>query len=142
MAKHLIEVSPLVAQSYDVAKKAQSHTHSPYSNFPVGACIKFKGDDHLYGGCNVENASYGATICAERSALVSAVAAKGKQAIEFVTVVANTKSATPPCALCLQVLNEFCDGNFPIYMSNADGILKQMTFKDFLPHSFDTLYDR
>ncbi|MAF76658.1 MAG: cytidine deaminase [Halobacteriovoraceae bacterium] len=141
MAKHHIEVSALVEKSYDVAKKAQSHTHSPYSNFPVGACIKFIGDDQLYGGCNVENASYGATICAERTALVSAVAAKGKQNIEFLTVIANTKGATYPCALCLQVLAEFCDKDFPVYIANAEGILKQMSFRDFLPHSFDSLYD-
>ncbi len=142
MAKHQIEVSPLVEESFEVALKAQSHTHSPYSNFPVGACLKFHGDDKLYGGCNVENASYGATICAERTALVSAVANRGKQTIEFLTVMANTKSATYPCALCLQVLGEFCEGDFPIYLSNAQGILKQMSFKEFLPHGFDTLYDK
>lgn len=139
---HKIEVSELVAKSFDVAIKAQSHTHSPYSNFPVGACIKFKGDDHLYGGCNVENASFGATICAERTALVSAVAAKGKQEIEFVTVIANTKSATPPCALCLQVLAEFAGDDFPIYLSNQTGILQKVTFRELLPFSFDTLFDK
>ncbi len=140
MANHRIEVSDLIAESYDVAKKAQSHTHSPYSKFPVGACIKFKGDDHLYGGCNVENASYGATICAERTAIVSAVAAKGKQDIEFVTVIANTDKATCPCALCLQVMAEFTSEDFPVYLSNAEGILEKINFRQLLPHSFDTLF--
>lgn len=136
---HRIEVSKLVAKSFEVAKEAQSHTHSPYSNFPVGACIKFEGDDHLYGGCNVENASFGATICAERTAIVSAIAAKGKQNIEFVTVIANTEKATCPCALCLQVMAEFTKGDFPVYMSNQQGIISKLNFRELLPFSFDTL---
>lgn len=140
MTTHQIKVSELVEKSFEVAKLAQTHTHSPYSNFPVGACIKFQGDDHLYSGCNVENASYGATICAERTAIVSAIAAKGKQDIEFVTVIANTERPTCPCALCLQVMAEFTKDDFPVYMANQQGILSQLNFRELLPYSFDTLF--
>lgn len=134
-----LEVSPEVQKAFEVAKKAQENSHSPYSRFAVGAAIKFKGDDTLYPGCNVENVSFGGTICAERSAIVSRVSQKGKGLVEFAVVLANTENPTYPCALCLQVFAEFSDQDFPIYMGNPKGLTKMMTFREFLPHSFDTL---
>ncbi len=134
-----LKVEPAIEEAYKVALKAQKNSYSPYSHFAVGAAIKFKGDDKLYPGCNVENASYGGTNCAERTAVFSRVAEKGYGPIDYVVVVANTDNPTPPCALCLQIMNEFCDKDFPIYMANGAGILKRMNFKEFLPYSFDTL---
>lgn len=139
MAKHQIETSELVNKAFEVAVGAQNNSYSPYSHFAVGAAFKFHGDDHLYPGCNVENASYGATICAERSSILSKVSQKGKSTIEFAVVLAHTETPTPPCALCLQVMNEFCGKDFPIYMGNQKGIAKKMNFRELLPYSFDTL---
>lgn len=139
MAKHKIEITADIEKAFEVAKVAQSNSYSPYSHFAVGAAFKFKGDEAVYPGCNVENASYGATICAERSAILSKVSQKGKSSIEHAVVLAHTKSPTLPCALCLQVMSEFCDQDFPIYLGNADGLMKKMTFRELLPHSFDTL---
>lgn len=131
-----------IIDAYNEALKAKSHSHSPYSNFPVGAAIKFKNIPDLAVGCNVENISFGGTICAERSAIVSHISQFGKSTIEYAVVVANTKSATLPCAFCLQVMSEFTEKDFPIYMGNQDALLKKLTFKELLPHSFDTLHEK
>lgn len=128
-----------IEEAYKIALKAQENSHSPYSRFAVGAAIKFVGDEKVYPGCNVENISFGGTICAERSAIVSKVSQKGKGSVEYAVVVANTKTPTPPCALCLQVFSEFCDQDFPIYMGNKEKILKKMTFRELLPFSFTNL---
>lgn len=128
-----------IEKAYEVAKAAIKNSHSPYSRFAVGAAIKFKGDDTLYPGCNVENISFGGTICAERSAIVSRVSQKGKGEVEFAVVLANTENPTYPCALCLQVFSEFTKEDFPIYMGNPNKLSKKMSFREFLPHSFDTL---
>lgn len=128
--------------AYKEALKAQANSHSPYSSFPVGAAIKFKNHTELAVGCNVENISFGGTICAERSAIVSFISQYGKSSIEYAVVVANTKNATLPCAFCLQVMSEFTEKDFPIYMGNQDALLKKLTFKELLPHSFDTLHEK
>ncbi len=88
------------------------------------------------GGTNVENASFGGTICAERSAVVAAIARFGKINTEFLVVVTDEAKATVPCGLCLQVLAEFCSDDMPIYLGNADGILAVRKLKDFLPVAF------
>lgn len=139
--KHEIEVSETIQKAFEVALGAQKNSHSPYSKFAVGAAIKFHGDETLYPGCNVENASYGATVCAERSAIFSRVSQKGGATIEFIVVLAHTQKPTLPCALCLQVMNEFCQKDFPVYMGNTEGLTKKLNFRELLPHSFDTLDD-
>ncbi len=133
------KITPIIEKAYEVAKEAMKNSYSPYSRFAVGAAIKFKGDDTLYPGCNVENISYGGTICAERSAIVSRVSQKGKGEVEFAVVLANTENPTYPCAMCLQVLCEFTKEDFPIFMGNPTKLTKTMSFREFLPHSFDTL---
>ena len=139
MAKHQIETSEQVNKAFEVAVKAQKNSHSPYSKFAVGAAFKFLNDEDIYPGCNVENASYGATICAERSAILSKVSQKGAAPIEFCVVLAHTENPTLPCALCLQVMTEFAPNDFPIYLGNSKGIMKKMNFRELLTHSFDTL---
>jgi homotetrameric cytidine deaminase len=139
MIEHKV-ISPVtVHEAFERALKAQSHSHSPYSNFAVGSAVKFVDDETIYTGCNVENMSYGATVCAERNAIFSSVAAAGKQEIEFIVVLANTQNPTLPCALCLQVMSEFAKKDFAIYLGNPKGLTKKMNFKQLLPHSFDTL---
>lgn len=125
-----------VDQAYQLALAARDHSYSPYSRFKVGAALKLKGRDVFYSGTNVENASYGGTICAERSAVVSAIANQGHVAFDFIVVVTDMTPASLPCAFCLGVLAEFCPPDFPIYLANLRGIEKQVTLRDLLPHPF------
>lgn len=131
-----------IEKAYQHTLQAQNNAYAPYSNFKVGCSIKFKDVDELVPGCNVENASYGATICAERNALIQSVAHFGKKDIEYVVIVANTKGPTPPCALCLQVFNEFGPHDYPVWIGNSQKILKKYMFRELLPIAFDTLDDR
>ncbi len=87
------------------ARGAAAHTYSPYSHFPVGAAV-LGGSGKLYGGCNVENASYGLCNCAERTAIFSAVAA-GETVVKAVAIYTPTPLPTAPCGACRQVINEF-----------------------------------
>jgi cytidine deaminase len=128
-----------INKAFEVALKARENAHAPYSKFQVGAAIKIKGDETIYPGCNVENASYGATVCAERNAIMSAVARKGKIEVEYVVVACNTDPVTVPCALCLQVLSEFANPETPIYLGNLKEVKKTVLFKDLLPMPFNTL---
>ena len=98
--------------------------------------MKLKGIDEAIGGCNVENASFGATMCAERTALFAAVAEHGKIKPEFLVIVTGEKYATVPCGLCLQALAEFCADEMKVYLGNEKEILLEKKFKDFLPHAF------
>ena len=114
----------------------RQHSHSPYSRFRVGAALKLKGQAELILGTNVENASFGATLCAERVALTSAVARFGRIDPEFLVVATGEKQATVPCALCLQVLAEWVDDDFPIHLGNGRGLQRVVRFKDLLPEAF------
>lgn len=123
-------------KAVQTAVKARSKAHAPYSRFQVGAALKLKGVEDAIPGCNVENASYGGTICAERTAYTQAVARHGKIEPEFLVVVTDEASATVPCAFCLQVIAEFSPDSLPIYLANLKGVQKQYTLKDLLPHPF------
>lgn len=119
-----------------VATNARKNSYSPYSHFAVGAALKLKDKDLLIPGCNVENASYGGTVCAERSAILSAVSQYGKVPFEYLVVVTDTRPASLPCAFCLGVLAEFCKPDFLIHLANLDGIERTVTLGDLLPHPF------
>ena len=128
----------LLDAAFKAALKARDHAHAPYSKFQVGAALVDEAGN-IYSGCNVENASFGATVCAERTAILSSVAQRGKIPFSFLVVVCNTNPVTVPCALCLQVLSEFVGPDFPIYLGNLKGIQSQIFFKDLLPKPFNTL---
>lgn len=100
------------------ARKAARASYSPYSHFPVGAALVSK-TGRLFTGCNVENASYGLTICAERVAVMAAVAG-GCRKFKALAVVGGRGEAARPCGACLQVLSEFCGPDFPIYLASLD----------------------
>lgn len=134
-----MQVDPIVEKAFQAAIEAQKNAHAPYSNFHVGAAIKVKGKDKVYYGCNVENASYGATVCAERTAIQTSVCAEGKTEFEFLIVVTNTDPAIGPCGLCLQVISEFCAPDFPIYLANPQGIQRKVLFKDLLSSPFSKI---
>jgi cytidine deaminase len=116
------------------AKTARSNSYSPYSNFQVGAAILTE-DDLIYTGCNVENSSYSATICAERSALSAAINS-GYIGFKGIAVVTNLEEPAPPCGVCLQVLYEFANEKFVVILANLEGKIIKKQIKDFLPYGF------
>ena len=131
-------MSPEVSKAYDLAKKARSQAYAPYSKFQVGACFKLAGRDVYVSGCNVENASFGATVCAERVALWNWVSQHRKDAaLEFLVLVTDTQDpVATPCGMCLQVMCEFAAMDFPVHLANLSGIKKSLTLKELLPMSF------
>ncbi len=122
---------------FEMAVAARKNAHCPYSKYQVGAAVKFKKSKQIFSGCNVENSSYGATICAERNAIISGVAAVGAQQIECLVLVTDNKDVVSPCAMCLQVISEFCDGHTEIHLANLKGIQKKVLFKELLPRPFE-----
>ena len=125
-------MDPLLA----AAAAAREHAQAKYSNFRVGAALELN-DGRIVTGCNVENASYGLTICAERVAIVKAISDGAlPRTFRRVAVCADTAKLTPPCGACRQFLWEFC-GNIPIVLSNLDGETKTYTVGELLPEAFD-----
>jgi homotetrameric cytidine deaminase len=122
-------IEPALKSLVEFARQAALHSYSPYSHFRVGAALKLTNGE-IVTGTNVENISYGLTLCAERSALVRAVAQFGPEVrIEAVAVANLNDGASPPCGACRQVLAEFI---FP-----AAGGLRTMPFSELLPLAFD-----
>ena len=116
----------------EMAKKARDNAYAPYSNFKVGAALLTE-DGEIFTGANVENASYGLSICAERVAVFKAVS-EGKRKLKAIAVVADTEKPTPPCGACRQVLAEF--GDIEVIMANLKGDVKVMKLSELLPEAF------
>ena len=116
------------------ARTAREHAHAPYSNFRVGAAVRAKSG-RIFSGCNVENATYGLTLCAERVAIFKAIS-EGERGFDAVAVVADTDTLTPPCGSCRQILWEFC-GNLEIILGNLKKETGRFHLKDLLPMPFD-----
>ncbi len=115
------------------AEKAMENSYSPYSNFKVGAAV-LTGKGGIYTGCNIENASYGATNCAERTAVFKAVS-EGEREFLKIAVVSSAGDLTFPCGICRQVLAEFMpEGS--IILKDKNGAVKEYTVKSLLPNSF------
>lgn len=121
------------------AEKARRKAYAPYSEFKVGASL-LTADNKIYSGCNVENASYGGTICAERTAILKAVSEGAATPIRAIHVVSSSKEPWPPCGLCLQVMSEFCTPSTVVMISGQKGQEKMFHFRDLLPESFDPQY--
>jgi len=119
------------------AKAVRLKAHTPYSNFKVGCAIE---DEHgrVFTGCNVENASYGLSLCAERVAVFKAIS-EGAGKLQRVAVVADTEALTPPCGACRQILWEFC-GDAELALENLAGQRDTMTIKQILPRPFDASF--
>ena len=118
------------------ARQAASHSYAPYSKFRVGAAIQLSNGE-IVTGTNVENASYGLTICAERSALVRAVSQFGAKIRIVAVAVANlNKMPSPPCGACRQMLAEFAEPDAPVLFPAADGP-RTMAFRELLPSGFE-----
>lgn len=126
-----------VKSAFEKAKKTRENAYAVYSQFQVGASVKVKGEDSIFTGCNIENSSFGATICAERVAMFKAVSEHGKIDIEFLVLVTDVEDVTPPCALCLQVMSEFSGPETEVYLGNLSGLKKKYKFCELLPQPFD-----
>ena len=116
------------------AKQARRKAVAPYSNFKVGAALQTKSGK-IFTGCNIENASYGLTMCAERVAIFKAVS-EGEREFTGIAVVADTDELTPPCGPCRQIIWEFCD-DIPVTFANLKGGIETLQMKELLPRAFD-----
>jgi len=118
----------------DTALEAREKAYVPYSNFKVGAAVLTE-DGTVYGGCNIENASFGATNCAERTAIFKAVS-DGHKSIKAIAVVGDPTTHTYPCGICRQVISEFADSSIPVILikNKQEYIVK--TLQDILPGAF------
>jgi cytidine deaminase len=116
------------------AVKAREFAYVPYSKFKVGAALKAK-DGKVFHGCNIENASYGMTNCAERTALFSAYS-EGVTQFDTLVVVADTDRPVPPCGACRQVISELCDPEMEVILTNIKGDVQRFLVKELLPGAF------
>lgn len=126
------DIAMLIAEAH----KAMGQAYAPYSKFQVGAAV-LTPSGQIFRGCNIENASYGLTVCAERNAVFAAVGA-GQRQIVAVAVVASGDIFPYPCGACRQVLAEFSDPNLPVYVASSLNLKKveSLTLGDLLPKSF------
>jgi cytidine deaminase len=125
--------APLIA----AARRARRRAHAPYSRFRVGAAVGAAG--RVFAACNVENASYGLTLCAERAAVARAVA-EGARRLEALAVASATSPPTPPCGMCLQTLAEFAGPGLPVLLCGARGRVVETTLGALLPRGFSRRY--
>ncbi len=116
---------------------ARRNAHAPYSNFLVGAALE-DGAGRVHTGCNVENATYGLSVCAERVAVLKAVS-EGARKFTRIAIAADTATLTPPCGACRQILWEFC-GDIEIILTNLDGVTETLRLSTLLPRAFDASY--
>lgn len=124
----------MISKLKKIAVDSLKKSYSPYSKFKVGAALATK-DGKIFSGCNIENASYSTTICAERCVVFKAVS-EGYMDFETLVLTTDNESLSSPCGSCLQVLTEFCDANFKILIFNSTS-KTELTLRDFLPRPFD-----
>ncbi|HAB96062.1 cytidine deaminase [Enterococcus casseliflavus] len=118
----------------DTAVSALDKAYVPYSKFPVGACLVSKNGT-IYQGINIENASYGLTNCAERTAFFKAVS-EGEKEFQHLVVAGHTPEPISPCGACRQVMVEFCTPDMPVTLVGDDGVIKETTVEGLLPYYF------
>jgi cytidine deaminase len=123
-------MDPLVTAALTVRQRA----HAPYSHFLVGAALE-DSSGAIHTGCNVENATYGLTVCAERVAIFKAVS-EGARAFRRIVVAADTDTLTPPCGACRQIIWEFC-GDIEVVLVNLHGKTESMRMSSLFPRPFD-----
>lgn len=118
----------------EAATRVRENAYAPFSEFKVGAALE-TDDGEIIVGSNVESASYGLTVCAERVAVWNAIS-QGKRKIKKIAVVADTEELTPPCGVCRQIIWEF-GGDIPVIFANLHGKVEIVQMKDLLPRAFD-----
>jgi len=119
------------------ATDVRENSYAPYSNFRVGAAVETE-DGTIYTGCNVESASYGLTVCAERVAIWKGISS-GEKKFSRVAVVVDTEELTPPCGVCRQIIWEFC-GDVPVILANLHGKSETVKMSELLPRAFDSKF--
>jgi cytidine deaminase len=119
------------------ALAARQNAHAPYSHFLVGAAVE-DASGRIHTGCNVENATYGLTVCAERVAVFKAMS-EGVREFRRIAVAADTEMLTPPCGACRQILWEFC-GDIEVTLVNTRGKSETLRMKDLFPRAFDASF--
>lgn len=119
----------------NAAKAAREKAFAPHSNFRVGAALETESGE-IYGGCNIESAAYGLTMCAERVAIFKAVF-EGVSKFARIAIVADTDELTPPCGSCRQLIWEFC-GDIPVIMADLQGNIETLKMSELLPKAFDS----
>jgi cytidine deaminase len=121
----------------EAALAVRAHAFAPYSKFQVGAALE-DSDGRIHTGCNVENATYGLTVCAERVAIFKAIS-EGVRQFRRIAISADTDTLTPPCGACRQILWEFC-GDIEIILVNPRGKTESLQLKDLFPKPFDVSF--
>ena len=127
----------MVAALTAAALAARENAHAPFSKFRVGAAL----EDHagrIHTGCNVENATYGLTLCAERVAVFKAIS-EGVRKFQKIAIAADTDTLTPPCGACRQILWEFC-GDIEVILVNPRGASETLQLKNLFPRAFDASF--
>lgn len=119
------------------ALAARENAHAPFSKFPVGAALEDEFGE-VFTGCNIENATYGLTLCAERVAVFKAIS-EGARRFRRIAIAADTETLTPPCGACRQILWEFC-GDIEILLCNPRGKSETLRLKDLFPRAFDASF--
>ena len=120
---------------YNAAKKARENAYVPYSHFPLGAAV-VTAEGNIYSGPNIENASYGLSNCAERTAIFKAVSNQEKE-IKALLLISGTNKPVSPCGACRQVIKEFSKPDFKLIMTNIQGDEVIMSIDDLLPGAFE-----
>lgn len=126
---------PTNEELIEKAYAAMKYAYAPYSKFCVGSAVMAE-DYSVYTGCNVENASYGATICAERTAVSKAIS-EGHRKILKIAIVSGTRAYTYPCGICRQVLSEFMDEDGIVLLADNKKGICEYTLNELLPHHFE-----
>jgi cytidine deaminase len=119
------------------ASRARENAHAPYSQFRVGAALRATSG-RIFTGCNIENSSFGLTLCAERVAVFKALS-EGERRFDAIAVVADTERLTPPCGACRQILWEFCR-DAEVVLANLSGQMTMRRMSDLLPDAFDASF--
>lgn len=123
-------------QLFDSACIAQKRAHAPYSGAFIGAAV-LMADGKIYNGCNVENASYGGTVCAERIAIFKAISESDNRQISEILVVSDFEKPWPPCGFCRQVIAEFANEKTLVHTANLHKTIKTFKFTEIFPESFN-----
>jgi cytidine deaminase len=123
----------------EAALRARENAHAPFSSFKVGAALEDE-TGRIHAGCNIENATYGLTVCAERVAIFKAIS-EGARKFRRIAVAADTDLLTPPCGACRQLLWEFC-GDVEVILVNPRGATERFQMRDLFPRPFDVSFIR
>jgi cytidine deaminase len=119
----------------EIARQAREHAHAPYSQFKVGAALEC-ADGRVFAGCNVENSSYGLSLCAERVAIFKAIS-EGYRDFKRIAVIADARTPVRPCGACRQVISDLFPKNAEVILANLSGAKEGTTISELLPAPFD-----